>query len=121
MDPHTRRRPRIRFGLVCFLIMLPVAAYAETVVLDCVEAYDFNLCPSHWVIDSTAQTVTWRWCDSPDKTESRAVSMTADRIAFAEEFAATQYVFDRKSGLMTITIIEKLSGERILRGVAFCR
>lgn len=101
----TRSKLFARRGLAAAAAVLCVAvagsAQAEVVKLACVG--DEGTCDSRWVIDSTAGTVTWHWCDSPDTTETRNVVMTADKITFSEDFMNRQYEFDRRTGRMTIT------------------
>jgi hypothetical protein len=93
-------------------LFAPVAvASAETIILDCKPHKHANVCPSHWIIDGDAKTVTWHWCTSPDTTERRNVAITDAKITFDEDFMKRHYEFDRKTGRMRLTA-EDLDGNR---------
>lgn len=107
------------------LLLMPVLfssanARAETVRLACVAAPGADICPSHWIINSDAKTVTWRWCASKDTTQQRNVIVTPDVITFDEEFMARHYEFDRKSGRMTLTASGD-DGVRFDDGESICK
>ena len=119
--------PSISLRLACLATAYAVAAasvHAETVVLECTKADETqNICDSRWVIDGDAKTVTWRWCESPDTTETRNVVVTDDQITFDEDFMKRHYVIDRKTGRMTITAEAGFDGggERFEDGVSVCK
>jgi hypothetical protein len=105
---------------------LAASAHAETVRLECTKADETqNICDSRWVIDGDAKTVTWHWCESPDTTEVRNVEITDDQITFDEAFMLRHYVFNRKTGRMTITAVgfdaNGQPGERFEDGVSVCK
>jgi hypothetical protein len=107
-------------------MFIATGIHAETVILACVaDPPGANICPSHWVINSDTRMVTWRWCKSKDTTEQRNVEMTPERITFDEDFMERHYIFDRRTGRMTITAVgmslDGTPGERFDDGESLCR
>ncbi len=90
-------------ALACASIGAATSSFAETVVLDCEGNKQANICPSRWVLDSDAQTVTMHWCKDPDHLSTPKVEVTEDRITIHyDEIAGKFYDIDRKTGRMTI-------------------
>lgn len=119
---RTATKPWSRYAaLILVPAFLPTtSAVAETVILACEAPPEENLCPSHWIINGDAKTVTWRWCKSADSTERRNVEITPERITFDEDFMFRHYDYDRKTGRMTMTA-GTAAGERWNDGVSTCR
>ncbi|MEQ1866620.1 MAG: hypothetical protein ABL996_18435 [Micropepsaceae bacterium] len=93
----------LALALACASAGAATSAFAETVVLDCDANKQANICPSRWVIDGDAQTVTMHWCKDPDHLSTPKIEITEDRITIHyDEIAGNFYDIDRKTGRMTI-------------------
>jgi hypothetical protein len=86
-----------RAGIAAVLLLISVStSAAEVITLECKpDKKAKHLCPSHWVIDGDAKTVTWHWCNSSDTTEPRNVVITGSKITFREDSMKRDYEFDR--------------------------
>jgi hypothetical protein len=112
--------------VVCSFVLCTGASLvgAETVSLYCGPGKNTNLCPSHLVIDDSAQTITANWCGGGDGTLHGKVTITGSEISVEESEAPfDNYEIDRATGHMSMTTADSddAPSVRHASGEAICQ